>query len=327
MNKFRILQICILGLSSSISYAIPITGTFDATKACPAYVSKNKQTNPGDIFITPTKTYQIEEINKAPNPDWFRINISNAPESSLRWVNESCGIAHLNGDPKSCKQEPGLADSYVLALSWQPAFCDTYGYQKGKYECEHLPADSSQAQNFSLHGLWPNQKACGTNYGFCSNVKKQSNFCNYAPLNLDQQTSTVLHQVMPGYNESSCLERHEWNKHGTCQLLNKNAYYNQAANFVNEVNQSELEKLIKNNIGKSITIEQFNKVFDQSFGQQTHQKVYINCKNDELVDVYINLPTLNTIDNQNLKALLPLAPNAKQSSCPQTFKISNFSHN
>ncbi|WP_231138773.1 ribonuclease T2 family protein [Francisella orientalis] len=118
-------------------------------------------------------------------------------------------------------QEPELADSYVLALSWQSAFCETYGFSAGKQECKNLPVDSAAAKSFSLHGFWPNQDTCGTNYGFCG-AQKQSNFCNYAPLNLDDKTVELLRRVMPGYNDSSCLQHHAWYKHGTCQLHDQN---------------------------------------------------------------------------------------------------------
>jgi len=48
---------------------------------------------------------------------------------------------------------------------------------------------------------------------------------------------------MPGYNDSSCLQRHEWYKHGTCQLQDQNQYYTQAVTFVNQINDSKLEQL------------------------------------------------------------------------------------
>lgn len=89
-----------------------------------------------------------------------------------RWVDVNCGQLHYKGQKKKpCDTSPGLADSHVLALSWQPAFCETYGYQNGKPECLTLPADSYQAQHMVLHGLWPNQRSCGINYGYCGREK------------------------------------------------------------------------------------------------------------------------------------------------------------
>ncbi|QEO57137.1 ribonuclease T2 family protein [Francisella marina] len=327
----RILVIVLLALITTSVYAVPAKGTFTAESSCQAYISKNKMTNPDNTYVIAGQIYSIQEKNKDTNPDWFRVFISNASESQLRWVSSSCGIADIEegGDTpaKQCVQEPGLADSYVLALSWQPAFCETYGFSAGKQECKNLPVDSAAAKSFSLHGFWPNQDTCGTNYGFCD-AQKQSDFCNYAPLNLDDKTMELLHSVMPGYNDSSCLQRHEWYKHGTCQLHDQNQYYTQAATFVNQINDSKLEQLFSQNIGKDITIEQFDNAFNQSFGAGTSNKVYLNCKDGMLVDVYISLPkNADEPSQKDLSALLANAPNANQSTCQNTFKISNFSHN
>ena len=40
----------------------------------------------------------------------------------------------------------------VLAVSWQPAFCET---KPDKIECRTQTADRFDASNFTLHGLWP----------------------------------------------------------------------------------------------------------------------------------------------------------------------------
>ena len=51
----------------------------------------------------------------------------------------------------------GLAPNsieYVLAASWQPAFCATSAGQ-GKAECVSQTADRFDATHFSIHGLWP----------------------------------------------------------------------------------------------------------------------------------------------------------------------------
>ncbi len=87
-----------------------------------------------------------------------------------------------------------------------------------------------------------------------------------------------------------------------------------------------MEQLFSQNIGKDITIEQFNNAFNSSFGANSSKKAYLNCKDGMLVDIYISLP--KNADNPNqkdLETLLVNAPNAKQSACPNTFRISNFS--
>ncbi|MGL5743130.1 MAG: ribonuclease T2 family protein [Legionella sp.] len=106
-----------------------------------------------------------------------------------------------------CDTHAGMSDSYVLALRLQPGFCQTYGYEAGKTECRNLPSNSYQAKHLTLHGLWPNQNACGQRYGFCG-VEQKTNHCAYSPLELSSQVSALLKKVMPSFFYGSCLERH-----------------------------------------------------------------------------------------------------------------------
>lgn len=96
----------------------------------------------------------------------------------------------------TCDTHAGMSDSYVLALSSQPGFCQTYGYEAGKPECMHLPKNSYQAKHLTLHGLWPNQSACGQSYGYCG-VEQKSNHCAYPPLNLSSQVAEQLKKLCP----------------------------------------------------------------------------------------------------------------------------------
>ena len=50
---------------------------------------------------------------------------------------------------------------FVLAISWQPAFCET---RPEKPECDSQTPDRFDAANFALHGLWPQPRSrdyCG----------------------------------------------------------------------------------------------------------------------------------------------------------------------
>lgn len=48
--------------------------------------------------------------------------------------------------------DPGKFDSYVLAMSWTPEFCTR---QPTTQECQLIKPSEFAAQNFGLHGLWP----------------------------------------------------------------------------------------------------------------------------------------------------------------------------
>src|SRR3546814_1497468 len=71
------------------------------------------------------------------------------------------------------------ADFFVLAVSWQPAFCET---RPAKPECVTQDEDRFDASHFALHGLWPRseehtselQSLMRISYAvFCLKKKKQ----------------------------------------------------------------------------------------------------------------------------------------------------------
>lgn len=305
--------------------SVSVHGNFEAQKYCPAYISKNKKNNPDGLRVVPSQHYTIREINRPINPDWLRIELSNA-EHSLRWVNTECGNYYFNAYGKtSCDQSPGLADSYVLALSWQPGFCQTYGYEVGKPECLKLPANSYQATHLVLHGLWPSQQICGENYGFCG-VYAQKHHCDYPAINLNKEVSQALRQFMPSYAVGSCLERHEWNKHGSCQILSSDAYFSLAIRLNREVNQTSLGQFLHNHVGERVKREQLRIKVRESFGENAAHKVYLGCKNGMLVDIFIQLPALIP-QTDSLQALIKKAADFKRyEGCPRTVVISDFSN-
>lgn len=306
--------------------SINVNGSFTATKACPAYLSKNKKTNPDNLNTEPGQLYSLREINQPFKPKWLRISIPGAQSSKLRWVAADCGEYGFSYQPNFkgvCEQNPGLADSHVLALSWQPAFCQSYGYEAGKPECLHLPAKSYQATHLVLHGLWPNQHSCGQRYGFCG-VNPQVSHCAYPPIILSEPVANNLRQLMPSFAYGSCLERHEWNKHGSCQLLSEDEYFSLAMRLNREANQTALALFLAENLGETVERAELRKLIRQSFGKDTSSKVYLGCKNGFLVDIYIQLPALIP-QNESLASLINKAPDFQRpDACPAKIVISDF---
>ncbi len=183
-------------------------------------------------------------------------------------------------------------DSVVLAMSWQPAFCEE---KPDKPECklaQFIAPDTFQAENFTLHGLWPNKNSCGQNYGFCGDVKKsESNFCNYPEVIISSQSvEKDLASVMPSKAAGSCLERHEWNKHGTCQPLDSSAYFNRAITLLKDFNQSKAGLLVRVFVNKSnLKKTELLQSLDDSFGPGASSRFIIVCKGDKLTEIQINL--------------------------------------
>lgn len=222
-----------------------------------------------------------------------------------------------------CDMSAGLSDSNILALSLQPGFCQTYGYEAGKLECMHLSKKSYPFHHFTLHGLWPNQKACGQRYGFCD-VPQKNSHCAYAPLDLSAEVSARLQQMMPSYKYGSCLERHEWNKHGSCQILSVDMYFSLAMRLVSEVDHSSFGRYIRKNQGKIVSLTSLRKKITQVFGRSNTGKIYLGCKHGVLVDIYIELPALIPFDAP-VTHLIDNAPNYHyHDSCPARITISNF---
>lgn len=218
----------------------------------------------------------------------------------------------------------GLADSYVLALSSQPGFCETYGYEAGKPECYQLAATSYQATHLTLHGLWPNQSACGHRYGYCG-IKPKSNHCDYAPLQLNDEISARLQQIMPSYYYGSCLERHEWNKHGSCQSRSADDYFALAMKWTQEMDDSYFGDYLRAHRGQYVLLSELRQALEQAFGPISRNAVVLSCKNKILVDINIQLPAVFDT-NDSLETLMHAAPlHAGKDGCGLRVKISQFS--
>lgn len=316
-----IISLLLFAASFPLQASLPVSGSFEASKSCPAFLSKNKKTNPDQLYVETEQRYRLHEINRL-SPDWLRIEM--AATDSLRWVHAECGRFHYQIEENNrCRMEAGLADSYVLALSWQPAFCQTYGYEAGKPECLNLSETSYASHHTTLHGLWPNQQACGQSYGFCS-VAPQKNHCAYAAVALSPAVASRLKQWMPSYAYGSCLERHEWNKHGSCQILSSDNYFSLAMRLAQEADASVLGQFLREHRGKRIQQKELQQRIREAFGQGAQYKVYLGCANDLLVDIFIHLPALIP-QGEPLSSLIANAPELKRrKGCPNDIRISDF---
>ncbi|WNV03590.1 ribonuclease T [Candidatus Methylospira mobilis] len=338
---FRYLLVIFLvfaGLSMPLDpgFASPANGTFIATQTCDAYVSKNKHTNPDHYRLSVAVRYDILEATTGTDDAvWYRVRVTDArPEA--RWVEKSCGIAATDSEntlnPASGAIPPGLCNmadkgnSYVLAVSWQPAFCISH---ENKPECAIADRNAYQANHFTLHGLWPNLTAqCGIDYGYCGSVKTQARqFCDYPQVDLSQQVRNELAVVMPSVAAGSCLERHEWHKHGICQSQwNASAYFKTAIEMTKQFNDSGIAALMAANTGKTISQAAFISTVDASLGANAHEHLHLTCKNGKLVDIFIDLPEKMTA-TQKLRELIAQATPARSgfsSNCNGQFGVQSL---
>lgn len=305
-----------------------VDGTLKATQACEAFVSKNKRNNPDQARLKIGENYTIHAINRAKNPTWYRLSVNDA-KPKKRWVNKDCGQASWASGSEKTKtdttqdknqcQTAGLEDSYKLALSWQPAFCES---NRTKPECNVPDKNAYEAKNFTLHGLWPNKKECNKDYGFCGKVRTKARaFCDYPALSLDADVRTALEQVMPSAKANTCLQRHEWYKHGTCQnKWNVNEYLLLAIDLSHQFNRAEVAQFVAQNIGRTVTEKSFFNVVDATLGQNASKRLQIICKNGMLSDIYINLPG-DIQKDEPLAALVARANPDFGSNCGGKFRI------
>lgn len=320
-----------IGLLAPLDMALaaPASGVFVATQACDAYVSKNKRTNPDQFKLSVGGQYDVFETSTRGDSVWYRLRATDATPAE-RWVPKTCGKAELGaltavkqGGQSSQCEIADKGDSYVLAVSWQPAFCASH---TGKPECSVKDAAVYQASHFTLHGLWPNQLAlCGTNYGYCGAVKSQpARFCDYPAVNLSQAVRDDLGVVMPSVAAQSCLERHEWFKHGTCQSQwNSDGYFETAVGLTRQFNDSGVAAFMAANVGKSVDEAGFIAAVDTHLGAKAHERLHLTCKDGNLVDIYIDLPgRLSTA--QKIGELIAAAKptgNGYSSNCKGKFTV------
>ncbi len=234
--------------------------------------------------------------------------------SQLTWARSGRGEM----DP-TC-QIPNKEDSYKLAVSWQPAFCESH---QSKPECKITDSKTYQASHFTLHGLWPNKQECGANYGLCGQYKEQvKSFCDYAPVPMKPGTVKNLGEIMPSVAQGSCLDRHEWYKHGTCQTdWDADHYFETATRLVKEFNDKGISAFMSKNVGKTVATADFLNAVDKSFGKNASKRLNLGCdKEGLLVDVFINLPK-KIPENVALSTLIQQAPESFNNRCGDSFTV------
>lgn len=312
MTARRVFFLLFVVLSPFPVFAADTAGQFAAKQDCEAYVSFRKQTNPDDASVRVGESYRLLETNQR-DGGWVRVVVNNA-QPKERWVKADCG----EGQAALCTTA-GLADSYKLALSWHPAFCEL---QSQKKECRGVDDNAFQARNFTLHGLWPNKAACGIDYGFCGEVnKKPKVFCDYPELTMSEEVRAQLNGVMPSAAQGTCLQHHEWYKHGTCQTQwDVDEYYATAVRLTQQFNDSGVATWMQARLGKTVESDEFFAQVDQALGANAHKRLNLTCKRGNLVDVYINLPA--TIDEKSsLASLVNSANEDFRNDCGGRFRI------
>ena len=282
----------VVGVTPAIAIE-QLDGYFVAKETCEAFQSKNKGTNPGGIMTVPMHAYEMIGLNKI-GGDFFQVRVPDAPVTRDRWVHVSCGVHVVaagtsvfdgsgpNGPIVVSSGSSTESADNVLALSWQPAFCETNA-GRPKAECQALNAgllDVASAQ-LSIHGLWPqprNNLFCGVSDA-AKALDKAKRWSELPALDLTTETRDALEVAMPG--TQSHLHRHEWVKHGTCHGDNgAEGYYLDTLALTDAINDSEIGDFLALHVGAEVEMNELRTLFDQVFGVGAGDAVQFVCQND-----------------------------------------------
>ena len=258
----------------------PMDGTLLASRSCEALVSIRKDTNPGMAFTGPGLSYKLLAKNGR-KAGYYRIEMPDA-DPPERWVRVECGkvlppAAAAPPPAAAPAAAKGAIRSYVLALSWQPTFCES---NPKKPECRWQNGKRYDANHLSLHGLWPQP----SNVAYCNvpdgvrAAGEGGRWKDLPPVELSLSTQADLETMMPG--SKSLLERHEWAKHGTCYPAKAEQYFADSLRLLKEVNASPVADLLMQNVGRRVTTADLRAAFDQGFGQGAGNRVRLTCRDD-----------------------------------------------
>lgn len=217
--------------------------------------------------------------------------------------------------------DPPPVTHYVLALSWQPAFCES---NANKTECRALDPGDFAATHLTIHGLWPNDRPdAGPTYcGIDEETKaldKAKSWCELPEPEISGMTRARLAQTMPGV--LSCLDRHEWIKHGTCAGTGAERYFGETVRLAAAVQATEFGRAIAANVGRAVAQEQLIQAFETSFGAGAGAALTLVCSDrGDLSEVRIALEPgalEGDLDGRDLHLDGP----APASRCPNAIRI------
>ena len=262
---------------TAASAQIAATGAFKANQACPAVQSIHNGTNPGDVKLEPGRSYPLIAKNKQAATHYLVAVEGASPRE--RWVEVGCGdvggASAPTPAPSSSAGGDGVEATHVLAVSWEPAFCEEKGE---KAECQRETEQSFEATHFSLHGLWPQPEGkyyCGVDRAL-KDADRRNHWGDLPEPDLSAATHDRLAAEMPGV--LSGLERHEWIKHGTCFGADANTYFNREAELAEQLNASTARELFATKIGQSVSLADIRGVFDTAFGAGAGARVVVHCQ-------------------------------------------------
>ena len=273
---FLLMGASLLFSVSPVFAQVPMSGQFVAEASCFATPSIRSDNNPGRIVTEPGRYYDLIGRNAMPGSHYL-IRVPGA-DPERRWVPYGCGRV-TDGNSSADRGAPsspaaGKADSFVLAASWHPAFCET---RPRRADCR---SGGVAEHGFSLHGLWPQPRGreyCGVSAAIRA-ADEAGRWRDLPPVEISAATQKALARVMPG--TVSQLDRHEYWTHGTCYEGGAEDYFVQSIRLIGELNASPIRDLFANAIGREVSAAEIRAAFDAAFGAGAGARVLLDCESD-----------------------------------------------
>ena len=225
-----------------------------------------------------------------------------------RWVPVACGRTQAAGGGTD---EPGTGREYVLAVSWQPAFCEGHA---DKPECASQTETRFDASNLTLHGLWPQPRSavyCGVaaaeqaldRPGHLASAAARSSSTR-TPARHSTKRCPARSRRSSGTNGSSTAPATARRRKSTSR---------NALHLLRQLNDSAVRAVLAGRVGGAITADQLAQAFDASFGTGAGARVTMDCDRDGrrhlVVELRLNLAGEIT-EGSRLGDLLAAAPDA-----------------
>jgi ribonuclease T2 len=291
---FLILTLLISATQPAAAQQVRLEGYFIALTECAANRKKDSD-NPGNVHLEAMHAYAMVARNATPGTH-YQVRVPGAPVTESRWVSMTCGVYAPKSALVTAEGGPGPApgnglvpDSveYVLAASWQPAFCASAA-GRNKAECLSQTPDRFDATHFSLHGLWPDDLDDKKIFPcYCDRgppVSCRGSQARDTSIALSQAVMSELQVVMPGVQ--SGLHLHEWPKHGACYEDDKTGadadatpdeYFTEVLALMRQLNASSVQALFAAHLGEVLSRDEIEAAFDDAFGQGAAERVIIKC--------------------------------------------------
>jgi ribonuclease T2 len=215
---------------------------------------------------------------------------------------------------------PPALDHFVLALNWEPAFCQ---FNMDKPECAGLGDGDFAATHLAIHGLWPDLpesrrlRYCGVDEHI-ELIDQRNRWCELPGLPLSRDTRAALDTAMPGAR--SCLDRHEWTEHGTCSGLDEEGYFTATLRLAEAVQSSALGDLLAANVGRELPRRKLIEAFETSFGPGAGKALTLLCAQKRLIELRITLQRSAIDGALGAEDLRPTAGGTR-GSCPASVLI------